>query len=271
MELNASRRLLGKAAALDDHKQWMMAIASGRVDRVASLVQAGLKHKAGIKTLIQQYKCAAEKLYQLKGYLNKDLMHSIVILRLGGAHVAEFPHHSLALPSITTIRCNTVLQSLIISPSVPTVAEVERNIMSCNSGLDGVSDTLDLALDSGMSSGGLQVVHQVIMFDELAIEQCVRWDNSTNKFLGICHEHGHKIPLEFTSERELNILCNAISNNMVHLASEATVAGIGTLSEVPCEYSVQPIMFSGTCKREMGPQHVHVLQMVLEAANKVKV
>ncbi|KAH9050407.1 hypothetical protein EDB83DRAFT_2522604 [Lactarius deliciosus] len=269
-KLNASRRLLGKAAALDDHKQWMMAITSGRVDRVASLVQAGLKHKAGIKTLIQQYKRAAEKLYQPKGYSNKDLMCSIVMLRLGRARVAEFAHCSLSLPSITTIRRNTVLQSLIVSLSALTVAEVERNIMSCNSGLAGVSDTLDLALDSGMSSGGLQVVHQVIMFDELAIEKCVRWDDSTNKFLGICREHGHEIPLEFTSERELNLLCNTISNNMVHLASEATVAGIGALSEVPREYSVWPIMFSGTCKRETGLHHARVLQMVLKAANKVK-
>ncbi|KAH9027883.1 hypothetical protein EDB85DRAFT_1892780 [Lactarius pseudohatsudake] len=79
-KLNASRRLLGKATALDDHKQWMMAITSGRVERVASLVQAGLKHKAGIKTLIQQYKRAAEKLYQPKCYSNEDLMRSIVML-----------------------------------------------------------------------------------------------------------------------------------------------------------------------------------------------
>ncbi|KAH9170291.1 hypothetical protein EDB89DRAFT_2190372 [Lactarius sanguifluus] len=247
-KLNASRRLLGKATALDDHKQWIMAIASGRVDRVASLVQAGLKHKAGIKTLIQQYERAAEKLYQPKGYSNEDLMRSIVMLRLGGARVAEFAHRSLSLPSVTTIRRNTVLQSLIVSPSVPTVGEVERNIMSCHSGLAGIGDTLDLALDSGTSSGGLQVVHQVIMFDELAIEQRVRWDDSTNKFLGICREHGHEIPLD-----------------------EATVAGIGTLSEVPREYSVRPIMFSGTCKRETGPHHARVLQVVLEAANKVKV
>ena len=29
MKLNASQKLLGKACALDKHKQWMMAIASG--------------------------------------------------------------------------------------------------------------------------------------------------------------------------------------------------------------------------------------------------
>ncbi|KAH9048212.1 hypothetical protein EDB84DRAFT_1557011 [Lactarius hengduanensis] len=31
-KLNTSRKLLGKATTLDDHKQWIMAIASGRVD-----------------------------------------------------------------------------------------------------------------------------------------------------------------------------------------------------------------------------------------------
>jgi hypothetical protein len=102
-KLNASRQLLGKATALDDHKQWMMAIASGQVNRVASLVQAGLKNKARIKTLIHQYGHVAEKLYQPKGYSNKDLMCSIVMLRLGGARVAEFAHCSLSLPSIVAV------------------------------------------------------------------------------------------------------------------------------------------------------------------------
>jgi hypothetical protein len=39
-KLNTSQKLLGKATALDSHKQWVMVIASGRVDQVASLVQA---------------------------------------------------------------------------------------------------------------------------------------------------------------------------------------------------------------------------------------
>ena len=276
-KLNTSRKLLGKATALDDHKQWMMAIASGRVDRVASLVQAGLKHKAGIKTLIHQYERAAEKLYQPKGYTNEDLMCSIVMLRLGGARVAEFAHRSMSLPSLTTIRRNTVLQPLTVSPAIPTLVEIEQNITACHSGLAGIdggnqggdnfSTNLDKNLDSCASRGG--IVHQVLMFDELAIEQRVRWDDSTNKFLGICREHSHEISLEFTSERELDILCDAIGEKKVHLASEATVGGIGALSEIPREYSVRPIMFAGTCKRETGPHHARVIQTVLDAANNV--
>ena len=140
MKLNVSRNLLGKATALDDHKEQVMVLASDHVDRVAPLVQAGLKNNCGVKTLIYKYGCTAEKLYKLKGYSSEDLMHSIVMLRLGGARVVEFAHCSLSLSSITTIRCNTVLWPLIVSPSAPTMAEIEENIMSCYIDLTGITE-----------------------------------------------------------------------------------------------------------------------------------
>ena len=221
-KLNDSRKLLVKAGALDDHKQWVLAVASGRVDRVASLVQAGLKHKVGIKTLIQQYKRAAEKLYKPKGYTHEDIMRSIVLLHLGGARVAQFAHLSLALPSLTTIRCQTVLLALVISPSTPTVADVESNILSCYSSFNSIAGACSggNAPDSDLWQPSDNIVHQILMLDELAVERRVRWDDLHNKFQGTCREHNHKIPLDFTSERELNILCEAIQNEEVHLATE---------------------------------------------------
>lgn len=50
-KLNNSRKLLGEATALEDHKQWMLAVASGRVDRVVPLVRASLIHRV-IRILI---------------------------------------------------------------------------------------------------------------------------------------------------------------------------------------------------------------------------
>jgi hypothetical protein len=242
---------------------------------VASLVQARLKHKAGIKTLIHQYEYTAEKLYQPKVYSSEDLMCSIVMLRLGRACITEFAHCSLSLPSITTICCNTVLQPLTVSPAIPTLVEIEQNITLCHSGLAGIdnsdnsSDNMDSGFHHSHTRSGGQVIHQVLMFNELAIEQCICWDDSTNMFLGICHEHSHQIPLEFTSERELDILCDTIDEKKVHLASKATIGGIRALSEIPHEYSVWPIMFAGTCKRETGMHHACVIQTVLDAASNV--
>ncbi|KAH9028337.1 hypothetical protein EDB85DRAFT_2147919 [Lactarius pseudohatsudake] len=108
------------------------------------------------------------------------------------------------------------------------------------------------------------------MLDELAVEKRVRWDDLHNKFQGTCREHNHRIPLDFTSEKELDLLCEAIENDEVHLATEATVAAIGVLSSEPREYAVRPIMFSGTCKRETSKEHARVIKTILEACNKQK-
>lgn len=42
------------------------------------------------------------------------------------------------------------------------------------------------------------------------------------------------------------------------------------LSSEPCEYAVQPILFSGTCKKETSKEHAQVIQTVLEACNRQK-
>ena len=91
-------------------------------------------------------------------------MRSIVLLRLGGARVAEFAHRSLSLPSLTMIQHNTVLQALVVSPSAPTIADVEANIMSCYA--LGASTIPGPDPEPG-------VLHQVIMLDELAVEKRV--------------------------------------------------------------------------------------------------
>ena len=128
-----------KSGVLKDHKQLMLAIASGHVEHVAPLVQAALKNGAGIGAIIQQYEQATEKLYKLRGYTNEDIMWSIVLLCLGGACIAEFAQRSLVLPSLRTIQCSTILPMLIVSPSTPSLADVEANISSYFSSLNSES------------------------------------------------------------------------------------------------------------------------------------
>ena len=133
-------------------------------------------------------------------------------------------------------------------------------------------------------------MHQVIMLDELTTARRIRWDDSTDKFQGSCQEHNHKVSLTFSSERELDLLCDALQKNEVHLASEvclimqrgshtlfnnfhliqATVAALGVISENPREYSARPIMFSGTCKKETGEEHAHLIRTILKATENHK-
>ena len=57
--------------------------------------------------------------------------------------------------------------------------------------------------------------------------------------------------------------------NVVHLM-QAMVAALGVLSENPREYSAHPIMFPGTCKKETGKEHVHIIRTILKATKKQK-
>jgi hypothetical protein len=175
-----------------------------------TVVQATLKNGVGIGTIIQQYEQVAAKLYKPKGYTNEDIIWSIVLLRLGDVCVAEFAYRSLVLLSLTTIRRNTALPTLVVSYSTPTLTNVETNILSCYS-------TFGIEQPSPSKS---TIIHQVLMLDEIAVEKRVQRDDSTNKFQGTCREHNNKTPLNFMSERELDLLCEALEKDEVHLATE---------------------------------------------------
>ncbi|KAG6849113.1 hypothetical protein H0H93_011212 [Arthromyces matolae] len=233
VKLNNSRKLLGIAVTLEDHKQWILAVASGRVDRVAALVQAGLRNKTGVRGLVREYERAACKLYKPKGYTEDDIMRSIVMLRLGG------------------VLC--LYQPLTVSVMSPTVLEVEANISAFRHALPVDKER--------------RIVHQVLMLDEIAVEKRPRWDDRTDMIFGACREHGHCVSLEFSSERELDMFSDALDDGTIHLASEATVGAIGILSDNPREYSARPILISGTCKKETGPEHAVVLRILMTALN----
>ena len=53
-------------------------------------------------------------------------------------------------------------------------------------------------------------------------EEQPRFDDDTNKILGICREHGKKTSLEFTSEKEVDLLLECINKGEVHLAVEVS-------------------------------------------------
>ena len=87
-----------------------------------------------------------------------------------------------------------MVPQILPSPSFPTHHEVLKNIASMFEGI------------LNMMKASQNLLHRILMFDELAIEKRPRWDDKSNKFLGVCCEHGHATSLEFTSEDDLVIL-----------------------------------------------------------------
>jgi hypothetical protein len=223
---------------------------------------------------------AASGLYKPKDYQEEDYMRAIVLWKLGGDRIATIAHRAFGAPSVTTLRNQLSIPPIIPSPAMPTFIETSTNVMLT---FEGLLDALKLR-------DGARCVHAVLMFDEIATEKRIRWDPKTNKFLGVCREHGHQISLEFGGEKDMEGLFKALDSGEVHYAGEvwkqnlilfgsvtkadggkqATIGAIGILSDDNRVYASCVILISGDCKQETRPQHAVLIRKVLEAINSQK-
>jgi len=205
--LNDARKLAGKAVVLDDMKRWVMAVGSGKVERVDRLVRVNLTRNGGIRNLLELYDRAARQVYHPQNYTEEDDLRGLLLWRLGGARVAGIAHRALNLPSLSTLRRRTIIPRLLVSALTPSRLEVETNVIS---NFEDIKNLLETH----------QVVHQVLMLDELKTEERLRHDPDSNKFQGVCREHGHKTSLEFNSEKEVDLLLEAVDKGELHVTVE---------------------------------------------------
>jgi hypothetical protein len=205
--LNQARKLLSRTTTLSDQKRLLMAIASGKVNRVDRLISIGLAQKKGVRGLLEAYTDAGAGVYQPKNYTEEEDLKNILIWRLSGNRVAQINHRANGAPSVTYLRTRSTVPPLIPSPAQPTIEQVQKNLEAT---IGGVLDVLH----NGVQTGG--VVHAVLMFDELATEKRIRWDPKTNFFLGICRETS----TEFVNEGDMEELFRNLDDGVVHYAAE---------------------------------------------------
>ncbi|KAF8970227.1 hypothetical protein BDZ97DRAFT_1652701, partial [Flammula alnicola] len=249
--LTQARIILTRSAALDGFKRFMVAIASAKAGNVERLVRVALKQNRSIRAILELYHRAAEGIYHPKSFSEEDDMRGLLLWLLGGNRIAGIASRALGLPALTTLRNRAIMPPLIPSHSTPAVSEVTKNIDAC---FESIGEIL----------ASRKVVHQVLMFDEIATEKRIRWDDHTNNFLGVCREHGKRTALEFSTVDDMKELFNCLETG------EATVAALGLLGEDTRIYAGRPILISGDCKRETGAEHAKVIQTVFDAADGLK-
>jgi hypothetical protein len=210
--LNQAKKLLSKATALSDQKRLLMAIASGKVNRVDRLLSLGLRQKRGVRGLLASYLAAAEGHYKPQSFTEEESMKALLIWKLAGNRVADINHRANAAPSISYLRNFSRVPPLIPSHGQPTIEEVRRNAEAT---LEGVLDEIHSRINS-------RVVHTVMMFDEIATEKRIRWDPKTNYFLGICREHAHKTSMEFINEGDMEEVFRNLDDGEIHHAGEVS-------------------------------------------------
>jgi hypothetical protein len=212
LRLNNMKKLFLKQGVIDVQKQMLLAISTQRIPRIDHVLRRGFAESVGMHGMLSLIKRAAEGTYHPKGFDEEDELQALLFLRLGGARVAEIAHRMFGTPSVSTIRTRTTVPQLLASPSYPTPNEVKHNVVAT---FQSLRDLL-----SGLAESTL---HAVLMFDELATEKRPRWDDKTNKFLGLCREHGSETSIEFTSEEDLATLFDDLAHGNIHLASEVSV------------------------------------------------
>ena len=116
-----------------------------------------------------------------------------------------------------------MIPQILGSPSFPTPCEIESNITAS---FKAISDILGASTQ--------EMLHAVIMFDEISVEKRPRWDDKTNKILGVCHEHGQHTSLEFTSEEDLQTIWEELQDGKIHLAHEVRIDVCSTLRVRHC-------------------------------------
>jgi len=210
--LNDMKKLVGKKGAINMHKQMLLAISSQRIPRVDHVLHVGFRRGAGIETILGLIKKAAEGTYHPKGFDEEEDLQALLFLHLGGTQVADIAHRIFGTPGLTTTRTCTIIPQILASPSFPTSYEIERNIAAS---FKAICNTLGQPPHKRL--------HAMIMFDKISIEACPRWDDKTNKFLGVCREHGRDTSLEFNSEEDLRALWEELQCGKIHLAHEVRV------------------------------------------------
>jgi hypothetical protein len=210
--LNQTRKLLGKATALSDHKRLLIAMASGKVARLDAVLRIGLQQKKGIKGLLASLEAAAQGLYRPKSFTEEEDMRALLFWRLGGNRVANIYQRSLNGPSVSYLRRRSIVPAIIPSHAQPTVEQVQINV-------DSTFESIASLLRQ------LGRLHVVAMFDEVAAEKRIRWDPKTNFFLGVCREHAEKTSMEFINEKDMEEVFRCLDEGEIHYAGEVRICG----------------------------------------------
>lgn len=213
---NANVKLGVRSRSIETYKRLVMAIASSRIRHVDVVLRVVLRNGRGVSAVLNLIDRAAKGLYKPRDETEEEMSLSLLILRIGGTRLADIAHRTFGLAAPSTIRNRRPTEPLQVSVSLPTSDELAHNIQS-SAGAAGTG-----MVNSASHTGVLSHLHcgYVLMFDELKVEETVRWNPHSNKVQGICREHGHVCSLDFCDIDDVHTLCDAVKQGTVHLAKE---------------------------------------------------
>lgn len=211
-KLNMAKKLRGREGKIDEYKEMVLALSDKKIPRLNRLLRTATRRKMGLHGTLALIKQAAKGLYHPKDFDEEDDLQAVLLLRLAGARVADIAHRIHGSPAASTVRRRATIPTLIASAAAPTLREIETNIEASFRGIQKVL----------LPAAAGRLLHTVIMLDELAVAPRLRWDERTNKFIGLGRETASRTTLEFNNKDDLDTVYDDLDRGEVRLASEVS-------------------------------------------------
>ncbi|KAJ3874253.1 hypothetical protein F5051DRAFT_336129 [Lentinula edodes] len=232
---------------LDDHKQFLMLIATRDIPSLRRIVGITLKQGRSPAAIILQMERAIQgKNLPRSGFNQRDYDKAFLVQALGGPSLLTALHRAEGYPALSTIRKHRPVAKLLPCLAPPTRNDIWLNM---NALLDPEVRTPPHLLKSGKLPG------VVVMIDGVALEEVCRYDSVRDSVVGICREHCGKIKLRVDSYKALETIADALesgnSTGKCHLGKDGTVLAIATVTDSE-HYNPIPLILSPSCKKETG-------------------
>ena len=148
----------------------------------------------------------------------------LLFLCLRGAWLARIAHRALGLPAVHTLQHARLTESLLVSSHQPTTLELKQNLLiSLNAGLFNKESPI---LADALS----KTCGYVLMFDEIKIEEIIRYSATNNHIVGVCREHSGTFVLEYSTAHKALQLFEGVKEGDVHIATEVSTCPLWVIS-----------------------------------------
>ncbi|KAH9921015.1 uncharacterized protein B0H18DRAFT_880546, partial [Fomitopsis serialis] len=269
--LNLTRRVGSMLKKLDDHRHFLMTIATGDPRGIGRLVAQALRDKVSASELVRRFDESIEGIYHVRGYSAFDFDLALLALRLGGRKLLYALNHSIAIPSIRALRRARHFTRFMPSFGRPTDADVEWNLSEV---LGPKIDRLKArAQASDQQTHGTAAATQYyhsgasLCWDEISQEEVACYFPHADCVGGLCREHCHLVDLRLRSFQSAVDIAEALDKGEVHLGKEVSVLGVMSFGD-ELGRGALPIAASPTCKSETPAESAETVRTVLRVWKK---
>ncbi|KAL0060399.1 hypothetical protein AAF712_012814 [Marasmius tenuissimus] len=241
---------------VEDLKELKAYIEQNSIPNITLLLAQCANKGISVKRTLERMSMTVRGEYHTRKYTQYQIDLGTLCYLTGGGSLSYALHKSdLSLPGLSMIKDNCIELALTVSVALKDIGQdIVMNI-----------EVLFSPRSWGRAPGAKKVGHGLSL-DEIALEERPFYLALRDLLGGLCREHTKGLNLEVGSTLD-NVLAaaEAVSgaNPFAHLAKEATVAAISSLSRDG--YYAKPILISPTCKTVCIEDSVHIIREILQA------